>query len=154
MALRVRHAFFDKGPKFLHYRPTTTILTSIEFDHADIYTDLEHCQQSFRQLMGIMPSDGCVVARTDHDAVAEVAALAECEVRRYGDGQAWDGRIEGIDTDKGTMQFAVLEDGKVWGRFESIMVGEHNLSTRSRRGWRVRESRPMTREGLLQLWRH
>ena len=120
-------AFFDKGPKFLHYRPTTTILTSIEFDHADIYTDLEHCQQSFRQLMGIMPSDGCVVARTDHDAVAEVAALAECEVRRYGDGQAWDGRIEGIDTDKGTMQFAVLEDGKVWGRFESIMVGEHNL---------------------------
>ena len=138
-------AFFDKGPKFLHYRPTTTILTRIEFDHADIYTDLEHCQQSFRQLMGIMPSDGCVVARTDHDAVAEVAALAECEVR-LGAGQAWDGRIEGIDTDKSTMQFAVLEDGKVWDASSPSWSENTTSSTRSQSWlrWRVRESRPMS----------
>ncbi len=120
-------AFFDKGPKFLHYRPTTAILTSIEFDHADIYRDLAHCQESFRRLMAIMPADGCVVARTDHNAVAEVAADAQCEVRRYGHGQAWDGRIESIDTTKGTMTFTVLHEGKTWGRFESNMVGEHNL---------------------------
>ena len=120
-------AFFDKGPKFLHYRPTTAILTSIEFDHADIYRDLAHCQESFRKLMAIMPEDGCVVARTDHSAVVEVAAEAQCELRRYGPGQAWDGRIESIDTSQGTMTFAVLRDGKLWGRFESIMVGEHNL---------------------------
>ena len=120
-------AHFDKGPKFLHYRPTTAILTSIEFDHADIYRDLAHCQESFRQLMKILPEDGCVVARMDHPAVADVATEANCELRRYGRGQEWDGRIDGVDTQKGMMKFSVLRDGKVWGSFETIMVGEHNL---------------------------
>ena len=120
-------AHFDKGPKFLHYRPTTAILTSIEFDHADIYRDLEHCQESFRKLMKILPPDGCVVARMDHEAVANVVSESECEIRRYGPEQEWDGRIESIDTAKGTMQFSVLRDGKLWGTFESIMVGQHNL---------------------------
>ena len=120
-------AHFDKGPKFLHYRPTTAILTSIEFDHADIYRDLEHCQESFRQLMGIMPEDGCVVARMDHEAVAEVASEAACEVRRYGRDQEWDGVIESVDTTTGMMTFSVLHNGKRWGTFESCMVGEHNL---------------------------
>lgn len=120
-------AFFDKGPKFLHYRPTTAILTSIEFDHADIYRDLEHCQESFRKLMATLPQDGLVVARWDHDSVAEVASEAGCEVRRYGPGQDWDGRIEGIDPNTGSMQFTVLHEGKVYGTFSSIMVGEHNL---------------------------
>ena len=120
-------AHFDKGPKFLHYRPTTAILTSIEFDHADIYRDLAHCQESFRQLMGIMPADGCVVARMDHAAVVEVASEAPCEVRRYGRDQEWDGAIEGVDTTTGMMTFTVLQNGKRWGTFESCMVGEHNL---------------------------
>ena len=120
-------AFFDKGPKFLHYRPTTAILTSIEFDHADIYEDLEHCQRSFRKLMAIMPEDGCVVARWDHDSVADVAGEARCELRRYGPGQDWDGRIESIDTSAGTMTFTVLRAGQAFGTFSSIMVGEHNL---------------------------
>lgn len=120
-------AFFDKGPKFLHYRPTTAILTSIEFDHADIYEDLAHCQRSFRQLMRIMPGDGCVVARWDHDSVASVAQEAGCEIRRYGPGQDWDGRIESINTSDGTMTFTVLRAGRAFGTFTSIMVGDHNL---------------------------
>jgi len=135
-------AHFDKGPKFLHYRPTTAILTSIEFDHADIYNDLAHCQESFRKLMAIMPEDGCVVARMDHDAVAEVALEASCELRRYGPGQAWDGRIDSVDPQRGTMTFTVLCDGKVWGTFESIMVGEHNLYNQ------VAIAAAMDREGL------
>ena len=120
-------AFFDKGPKFLHYRPTTAILTSIEFDHADIYRDLAHCQESFRKLMAALPADGCVVARWDHDAVAEVAGEATCELRRYGPGQDWDGRIDSVDTQAGTMRFTVLHEGRVFGTFDSILVGEHNL---------------------------
>jgi UDP-N-acetylmuramate: L-alanyl-gamma-D-glutamyl-meso-diaminopimelate ligase len=120
-------AFFDKGPKFLHYRPSTAILTSIEFDHADIYRDLAHCQEAFDKLVGILPQDGCLVARWDADAVAEVAGAAACEVRRYGPAQSWDGRIESVDTTTGTMRFSVLRDGKIFGTFESIMVGEHNL---------------------------
>ncbi|MCB9777846.1 MAG: UDP-N-acetylmuramate:L-alanyl-gamma-D-glutamyl-meso-diaminopimelate ligase [Alphaproteobacteria bacterium] len=125
-------AFFDKGPKFLHYRPTTAILTSIEFDHADIYRDLDHCMESFRRLVAILPAGGCLVARWDSDTVAEVAAAAqeegrELDLRRYGPGQDWDGRIEDVDTTAGTMRFSVLHEGRCWGTFESIMVGEHNL---------------------------
>lgn len=120
-------AFFDKGPKFLHYRPTTAILTSIEFDHADIYRDLEHCQESFRKLMAILPADGCLVARWDHDSVAEVAREADCELRRYGPRQDWDGRIEGVDTSTGLMKFTVLREGRAFGTFETPLVGEHNL---------------------------
>ncbi len=120
-------AFFDKGPKFLHYRPTTAILTSVEFDHADIYRDLAHCQESFRKLMGVMPEGGCVVARWDHDAVVEVVREATCEVRRYGPGQDWDGHIDAVDTQAGTMTFTVTHHGVPFGTFTSILVGEHNL---------------------------
>jgi UDP-N-acetylmuramate: L-alanyl-gamma-D-glutamyl-meso-diaminopimelate ligase len=120
-------AFFDKGPKFLHYRPKTAIITSVEFDHADIYTDLDHVKQSFRRLVDIVPDDGCIVARWDHDNVRDVCLEARCEVRRYGVGQSWDGRIEHVDTERGIQRFAVLHEGNLWGRFESILVGEHNL---------------------------
>ena len=77
--------------------------------------------------------------RADHDAVAGRSAAG---TRSYWCQQAWDGRIEGIDTDKGTMQFAVLKDGKVWGRFESIMAGEHNLYNQ------VAVAAALAREGL------
>jgi UDP-N-acetylmuramate: L-alanyl-gamma-D-glutamyl-meso-diaminopimelate ligase len=120
-------AFFDKGPKFLHYRPRTALITSVEFDHADIYRDLDHVKESFRKLVGIVPADGCVVARWDHDDVVDVCGNAACEVRKYGVGQQWDGRIESVDTARGVQTFTVLRDGNPWGRFESVLVGEHNL---------------------------
>ncbi len=120
-------AFFDKGPKFLHYRPKTAIISSVEFDHADIYRDLDHVKSSFRKLVGIVPSDGCIVARWDHDNVRDVCLDAGCEIRRYGQGQTWDGRIESVDTTRGVQVFTVLHEGNAWGRFESILVGEHNL---------------------------
>ncbi|MGH7888393.1 MAG: Mur ligase domain-containing protein, partial [Candidatus Binatia bacterium] len=62
-------AFFDKGPKFLHYRPTDVILTSVEFDHADIYRDLDHVQSAFARLIEIIPSDGTMVLCSDYPAV-------------------------------------------------------------------------------------
>ncbi|MFZ5475592.1 MAG: UDP-N-acetylmuramate:L-alanyl-gamma-D-glutamyl-meso-diaminopimelate ligase [Myxococcota bacterium] len=120
-------AFFDKGPKFLHYRPRTALITSVEFDHADIYRDLDHVKESFRKLVSIVPDDGCLVARWDHDDVRDVCQAAGCEVRRYGVGQQWDGRIEDVDTSRGVQTFVVLRDGNKWGRFESLLVGEHNL---------------------------
>ncbi len=120
-------AFFDKGPKFLHYRPKTAIITSVEFDHADIYRDLQHVQESFRKLVAIVPTDGVIVARWDHDNVRDVCLDAGCEVRRYGVGQTWDGRIDDVDTSRGVQRFTVLRDGNAWGQFESTLVGEHNL---------------------------
>ena len=120
-------AFFDKGPKFLHYRPKTCILTSVEFDHADIYRDLDHVKESFQKLMGILPPDGRLIVRGDDPGAADVARLAECPVWTYGPGQMWDGRVETVDTQAGTMTFSVLREGKAIGTFTSIMVGEHNL---------------------------
>ena len=120
-------AFFDKGPKFLHYRPRTAIITSVEFDHADIYTDMEHYRSAFRRLVSIVPADGALVLRWDHDEVARLADGAAARVLRYGPGQDWDGRIEGVDHQTGRMRFAVLHEGRLFGQFESILVGEHNL---------------------------
>ncbi len=121
-------AFFDKQPKFVHYRPQTAVLTSVEFDHADIYRDLDHVKSAFSRFVGLIPEDGgCLVAFWDDENVREVCAEARCELRRYGPGCAWDGRVVGVDPAEGTMTFEVLHQGKVFGRFESCMVGEHNL---------------------------
>jgi UDP-N-acetylmuramate: L-alanyl-gamma-D-glutamyl-meso-diaminopimelate ligase len=120
-------AFFDKEPKFLHYRARTAILTSVEFDHADIYRDLDHVQESFRKLVAGMPADGLLIARWDSPTVREVCADAPCEVWGYGPGQDWDGRVDSVDHDAGTMTFTVLRDRAPVGRFVSCMVGEHNL---------------------------
>jgi len=120
-------SFFDKGPKFLHYKPNTCILTSVEFDHADIYRDLDHVKENFQQLMKILPADGCVIVRGDDRGARDVASLAKCEVWTYAPGQERDGRIESVDTSRGVMQFSITRQGEQIGVFESSLVGEHNL---------------------------
>ena len=120
-------AFFDKGPKFLHYRPRTTILTSVEFDHADIYRDLDHVKESFQKLMNILPTDGTLIVRGDDPGAMDVASLAECAVWTYGPGQEWDGQVDSVDTTTGTMTFSVTRRGEPVGTFTSSLVGEHNL---------------------------
>ena len=66
-------AYFDKGPKFLHYRPRTAVLTSLEFDHADIYRDLDHVRSAFARFIPLLPADGCLVACHDAPHVRESA---------------------------------------------------------------------------------
>jgi UDP-N-acetylmuramate: L-alanyl-gamma-D-glutamyl-meso-diaminopimelate ligase len=98
-------AFFDKTPKFIHYHPRTLILTSVEFDHADIYRDLEHVKSVFRDLVRGMPADGTVVAAWAHDDVRDVLTHAPCRVIRYAiepcEGAAWLAR-EPVSTEQGT----------------------------------------------------
>jgi UDP-N-acetylmuramate: L-alanyl-gamma-D-glutamyl-meso-diaminopimelate ligase len=77
-------AFFDKGPKFLHYRPQALLITSIEFDHADIYRDLAGIMESFRKLVAILPPDGLLVANGEDANVMEIARRAPCRVVTYG----------------------------------------------------------------------
>ena len=79
-------AYFDKGPKFLHYRPRIALLTSIEFDHADIYRDLPHLKEAFRKLVRIVPEDGLLVASADYPDVVEIAGEAASPVWFYGSG--------------------------------------------------------------------
>jgi UDP-N-acetylmuramate: L-alanyl-gamma-D-glutamyl-meso-diaminopimelate ligase len=84
-------AFFDKTPKFLHYGARTLVITSVEFDHADIYRDLDHVKQAFRKLVASMPADGTIVAAVDHEGVRDVVADARCRVIGVGlrDRAAW-----------------------------------------------------------------
>lgn len=121
-------AFFDKGPKFLHYKPELAILTSVEFDHADIYKDLDAVKAAFRSLVHIMPPNGVLVAYKDADSVREVIRDAECRIVSYGQegnqGLSWtlkDCLVEGQKT-----QFSVLKDRILYGEFVSPLVGVHN----------------------------
>jgi UDP-N-acetylmuramate: L-alanyl-gamma-D-glutamyl-meso-diaminopimelate ligase len=77
-------AFFDKTPKFLHYHPQTLVITSVEFDHADIYRDLEHVKSAFRELVLAMPEEGTIVADWGYANVRDVVEGAPCRVLRYG----------------------------------------------------------------------
>ena len=91
-------AYFDKGPKFLHYRPRIVLLTSVEFDHADIYRDLGHVLESFRKLTAILPPDGLLVACADYPDVVAVAREARCPVIFYAtrDDAISEGRDGGV----------------------------------------------------------
>ncbi len=120
-------AYFDKGPKFLHYRPEMLILTSIEFDHADIYRDLEHVKESFRKLLRILPERGVLIANKEDERVMELARTCPARIRTYGldSGADWSAVFVGRE---GTDQlFEVLHQGEPYGRFRLPMIGEHNL---------------------------
>ena len=83
-------AFFDKGPKFLHYFPDAVILTSVEFDHADIYKDLDAVETAFKRLVNLIPGRGRIVALDTGESVERCLARAFCPVERFGNTEAGD----------------------------------------------------------------
>lgn len=120
-------AFFDKGPKFLHYDPTFLVLSSIEFDHADIYRDLDHVRSSFEKLVSLLPGDGLLVARFEDPVVMGLAPEALCPVQTFGTspGAMWSlGKVE--ESEAG-FKFEVLYKRRSAGFFTSPLFGEHNL---------------------------
>lgn len=116
-------AFFDKGPKFLHYRPQALLITSIEFDHADIYKDLDQIMTSFRRLVKIMPEDGLIVANVDDKNVAHVLDGAHCRIVTYGLKKG-NYVPNSIKVDELGTHFSIGEKSN----FSLPMWGEHNLS--------------------------
>ena len=120
-------AFFDKGPKFMHYQPRTAILTSVEFDHAEMFADLEAVKAAFRRLVDLVPADGRLFYCSDEPNVGEVVAGAATRLTAYGveAGTGWRGRMVG-NTSEG-MEFEVVRDGEPFGRFVSPLSGVHNL---------------------------
>jgi UDP-N-acetylmuramate: L-alanyl-gamma-D-glutamyl-meso-diaminopimelate ligase len=76
-------AYFDKGPKFLHYRPRTAIFTSCELDHADIYRDEAHYESAFEAFAALLPPDGFLAACAGYPSVLRIAARARCPVETY-----------------------------------------------------------------------
>src|SRR4051812_8343277 len=76
-------AYFDKGPKFLHYRPRTAIFTGAEFDHADIYRDTAHYESAFEKFFALLPQDGYVAACSGFPNSKRLASFAKCKVESY-----------------------------------------------------------------------
>jgi UDP-N-acetylmuramate: L-alanyl-gamma-D-glutamyl-meso-diaminopimelate ligase len=120
-------AFFDKGPKFLHYSPDATILTSVEFDHADIYRDLDHVKQAFRRLAAGLRSDSLLVVWDGDAAVAEVAQATAAGIQSYGTGGGSDWRLGRTTADPPWTVFEVLRRGRPIACFRTRLMGTHNL---------------------------
>ena len=120
-------AFFDKGPKFLHYFPDAVILTSVEFDHADIYKNLEEVKTAFKRLVNLVPRRGLLIAWDGHSNVDECVSRALCRVERYGFGERSEWRISGVDYANGGSRWKVWRTGTFWAEFESPLAGEYNV---------------------------
>lgn len=120
-------AFFDKGPKFLHYRPHHAILTSIEFDHGDIYPDLAAIKQAFRKFVALLPAEGLLVAAAGDPAIGEVVKEAACRVERYGIDEEADWQADHIHMSGDLLSFDVLYHHQKMGTIRSPLVGRHNL---------------------------
>jgi len=120
-------AFFDKGPKFLHYRPDDLVITSLEFDHADIYADLAAIETQFRRLVNLVPRRGRIVCWGESDTVRGVVAKAFCPVETYGFGADNDWVAGDLEFCDGATQFRVAAGGVERGRIRLPMAGRHNV---------------------------
>ncbi|HEX6771296.1 MAG TPA: UDP-N-acetylmuramate:L-alanyl-gamma-D-glutamyl-meso-diaminopimelate ligase [Acidobacteriaceae bacterium] len=119
-------AFFDKGPKFMHYFPDAVILTHVEYDHADIYRDLDAVKTAFKRLVNLVPRRGRVVSFDGSESVSECVAKSFCTVERYGfaDGSEW--RMSDLAHRNGRTEWQVMRGGKPWLKLALPMAGEHN----------------------------
>lgn len=121
-------AFFDKVPKFIHYKPKHVILTSVEFDHADIYRDLDHVKESFRQLLTMIPEDGTLLACADDANVMELRALAKCKKSfTYGLKKDADFKAKVLFENEKGLAFEVHHKGMVLGPYNMQITGDYNI---------------------------
>jgi len=119
-------AFFDKGPKFMHYFPDAAILTHVEFDHADIYDDLRAVKTAFKRLVNLIPRRGRLIAFDGNENVTECVAKAFCKVERYGKSPESYWRLRDIAHADGGVQWTLERDGGFFAKLTLPMPGEHN----------------------------
>ncbi|MDQ3585371.1 MAG: UDP-N-acetylmuramate:L-alanyl-gamma-D-glutamyl-meso-diaminopimelate ligase [Acidobacteriota bacterium] len=124
-------AYFDKGPKFMHYLPELAIVGNIEFDHADIYQDLNAVKLAFRRLMNLVPGNGRLIAGWDNshvrDVVGEMGAKLYTQLETFGtcDDAKWQARD--MDFTGELTRFRVFRAGREWGEFRTPLIGEFNV---------------------------
>jgi UDP-N-acetylmuramate: L-alanyl-gamma-D-glutamyl-meso-diaminopimelate ligase len=119
-------AFFDKRAKFFHYLPQIAVVTSVEFDHGDIYKDLAEIELAFQRMLRQIPKNGWLLACADNDAV-KLSAHAFSQVATYGFAQDADWRGEIGDAAEGFQKLRVFHQGNLWVELEAPLVGRHNL---------------------------
>src|SRR6266568_2394225 len=120
-------AFFDKGPKFLHYFPDAVILTSVEFDHADIYKDLDAVETAFKRLVNLVPRRGKIVAFDRGESVGRCISRALCSVERYGTGSESDWRIADLKLKSDQTSWSVIRNGQKFADMSFVLAGEYNV---------------------------
>lgn len=119
-------AFFDKGPKFLHYFPDAAILTHVEFDHADIYDDLAAVKTAFKRFVNLIPRRGRLVAFDGSENVTECSSKAFCAVERYGLAGNSHWRVSELRHEDGGMWWRLDRAGEFFAELRLPMPGEHN----------------------------
>jgi UDP-N-acetylmuramate: L-alanyl-gamma-D-glutamyl-meso-diaminopimelate ligase len=125
-------AFFDKRAKFVHYRPRTAILNNLEYDHADIYPDVESIQRQFHHLVRIVPGSGRIVWNASDKRLEQTLAMG-CWTPCEGFARSTDGAPDALWTARPTgsvddfSQFEVLEGGRPRGTVQWQMIGAHNM---------------------------
>jgi len=127
-------AFFDKGPKFLHYFPDAVILTSVEFDHADIYKDLDAVETAFKRLVNLIPRRGRIIAfdgavgdAVESASLERCLSKAFCPVERYGAATRADWQITNVKFEAERTLWSVLRGGRLWMDLEFPLAGEYNV---------------------------
>src|SRR5450432_3825970 len=120
-------AFFDKGPKFLHYFPDSIILTSVEFDHADIYKDLDAVETAFQRLVNLIPRRGRIIAFDTGESVERCLKRALCPVERFGSTERATWQLTNVKFDSNRTSWTVLCEGRPWTDFEFALAGEYNV---------------------------
>lgn len=124
-------AYFDKGPKFMHYLPELAIVNNIEFDHADIYKDLDAVKLAFRRLMNQVPGNGRLIAGWDSPHVREVVGemgrklFTRLETFGTSNDATWQARD--IASMGEVTHFSVVRDGREWARFQTPLIGDFNV---------------------------
>jgi UDP-N-acetylmuramate: L-alanyl-gamma-D-glutamyl-meso-diaminopimelate ligase len=121
-------AYFDKGPKFLHYRPRTAIFTSCELDHADIYRDEAHYESAFEKFADLLPPDGFLAACASYDSVKRIAARARCRVETYAvDRPGADWEAGDLRLDRDGARFTLVRKGAALAQVHLPVGGAHNV---------------------------
>lgn len=124
-------AFFDKKPKFMSYLPEIAIVNNVEFDHADIYKDLDAIKWQFSRLMNLVPGNGRLIVGVDSPAVVEVLKQMEGKlhttIESFGVGPdaKWQARDISLETD--VTKFKVFREGEEWAEFTTHLIGDFNV---------------------------
>jgi UDP-N-acetylmuramate: L-alanyl-gamma-D-glutamyl-meso-diaminopimelate ligase len=120
-------AYFDKGPKFLHYHPTTAIFTSCELDHADIYRDEAHYESAFERFAELLPAGGFLAACAGYESVLRIAKLARCKVETYSVDRPAEWQARDLRLASDGARFTAVRGGAALGEVHLPVGGAHNV---------------------------
>ena len=120
-------AFFDKGPKFLHYLPYIAVVGNVEFDHADIYADIDAIKLQFRRFVNLIPRNGFLAVGADSPAAAEVCENSLCRRETFGIKSDCNWTAKNIEQRSDGCEFEIVHDGKLFLRISMKMFGDYNI---------------------------